>query len=196
MFSACFCCLLLASSDSAHMVCLMWWYHTVVLSDQIAREAALIRELGLDLWIIKLVKTYNGSSEMENKREHTSGQVVSAYRFLFIVFQDRKLNIVQILNRQNWYRTQEQLMQIHCLLNQHYFFSLLLSTSDRNLLPLAPKQCGLLLWTWLCRSTREKELSLKRPCNLVGVKDGKNGTTYRRDWKRCTFSSQVNFFFF
>lgn len=87
-------------------------------------------------------------------------------------------------------------MQIHCLLNQHYFFSLLLSTSDRNLLPLAPKQCGLLLWTWLCRSTREKELSLKRPCNLVGVKDGKNGTTYRRDWKRCTFSSQVHFFFF
>lgn len=163
MFSPCFCCLLLASSDSAHMVCLMRWYHTVVLTDQIGRETVVIRELDLVLWIIKLALQwrYSGSSGMENQRERTSGQSSKCLYVPFShLFQDRKLNIVQILNRHNWYRTQEWLIQI---INQHCFVSLLLSTSNRNLfLLLVPKQCGLLHWAWLCRSTREKELSLKK----------------------------------
>lgn len=62
-------------------------------------------------------------------------------------------------------------------------------------MPSSQTVCGLLHCTSLCRSTREKELSLKRACHLVRVKGGKNGTTYRRDWKMCTcFFHKLDFF--
>lgn len=127
MFSPCFCCLLLASSDSAHMVCLMRWYHTVVFADKIGREAVLIRELDLVLWIIKLALQWRpimGVQEWKIRENIPVAKVVNAYMFLFpICSKIGNWILFKFWTERIDTRTQEWLIQI---INQHCFVSLLL----------------------------------------------------------------------